>query len=171
MKIIRLAVLTAILIATANCASSGGPAPQNPGQQIEGRVAFYALSVINMADTGLSLAATLTDQRLAMAGTDAVKVEQIKADARAIITVFKQVGEGGQKLAAALTVMDTATTALDRNNALLAVQTLVSGINRLVTDGTLPVGDDATKAAVQRLFSNVSDLLLQLAFVLPQGAK
>jgi hypothetical protein len=165
----RLGILitVAALLATS-CASMGGA--MNPNQQIEGRVAFYARQVIGMADNALTMVDIVTDQRLAMAAADPAKQERIKADARAVITVFKQIGEGGQKLAAALTAVDQALTNVDRTNAIQVAQGVMAGLNRLVTDGTMNVGDDTTRSVVLRLFGNVSDLLLQLAFILPRPA-
>ncbi len=168
MKTIRsLLAITAILIAATGCASSGA---LNPNQQVEGRVAFYARQVITQADTALSAVEIITDQRLALAANDQARQERIKTEARAVIGVFKQVGEGGQKLAAALKEVDAATSEVDRSNRIEVVKGIVTALNKLVTDGTLSVGDDSTRASVLKLFGAVSDILLQLAFVLPQPA-
>lgn len=161
---------TLIVVATlliTGCASSGAT---NPNLQLEGRVALYARQVINMADNALTAVDIVTEQRLAMAASDPPRQERIKSDARAVIMVFKQIGEGGQKLATALTAVDQALTNTDRTNAIQVAQGVMAGLNRLVTDGTVNVGDDTTRSVVLRLFGNVSDLLLQLAFVLPRPA-
>ena len=164
----RSVIAVALLLLSTGCAMRGGTG--NPNQQLEGQVAFYARQVMVSADTALSAVEILTDQRLALAANNPVKQEAIKADARAVITIFKQVGEGGQRLTVALRAIDAATKDVDRANAIESARAILQGMNRLVTDGTIPVTDDVTRGAVLRLFGNLSDLLMQLAFVLPKTA-
>lgn len=163
---VALVICAAIFQVGCGGFHGGRPAAVGPNVQAEGMVAFYGRQVISVANTALTATETITDTRLTMAKSD-VEREQIKADARAVITIIKQVGDNSQKLAAVLRLVDGARTAVERKQYLDAARDIIAGTNSLLTGTGVGIDDSTTRATITRVLGAVSQALMALALALP----
>lgn len=150
-----------------------------PNLSIEGRLAVYGRQVIITANGVLTSVDIITEQRLGMVQlqkatrqlddkTAYERSEQIKADARLVIGIIGQIGSAGQSLADALRVIDQTADPGQRNTAIDTARNLILAIQRLLTEGQVKIGDDQTRRSAIGLLSQITDLLLNLALVMPQ---
>lgn len=160
---LEVLLLIFLSMLAANCATK-----LPPNIQAEGQMAQQARQLIVLAGVVLDSVDLMTEQRLALSPPG--KAEAIKADARAAIMVIRDVGLAGQQLAEVLKVVDLAKEPGTRLDAIQAAQGLLRTISGLLSSGSLRVGDEATRMAVAKLLGPVSDLVLQMALLLPRAA-
>lgn len=161
--LLEVALVLALALFTINCATK-----LPPNVQPEGRMAQQARQLIVLAGVVLDSVDLITEQRLALSSPD--KAEAIKRDATLAITVIRDVGLAGQQLADVLKVVDMSRDPETRLQAIQDAQVLIRKIGGLLTSGQLKIGDEGTRNAVARLLGPVSDLVLQMAMILPRTA-
>ena len=161
------------------CAARGGAngEPTSP----ERTLATYGRQVIAVARTIVKSVDLLTQQRLAAIADKAAakqidaktaheQSEKVRADARTAAGILENIGAGGVQLANALTIVDTARTAADRDRGLQTAQSVVVSIQALVKSGVLELKDDGTRNSVVTLLAQVVDILAALQQVIPAAA-
>jgi len=87
-----------------------------------------------------------------------------------ILRVIKLVGEESVRLADILAVVDSATDAASRASAMARARAIVSGMQSLVTNSTIPITDAKAKALVTSVLATLVAILGTFDIGLPTAA-
>lgn len=162
-------------------ACGGNPAPTTQPPSIEGQLALYGRKVVQTANLALDTVDTITQARLAnlpvQVATGVLAQDQvpaaeakIKAEARKAILTIRDVGSQAQALAVTLQIIETASTGVDQAKGIEAARQILTNMQQLVVQGSVPIGDETSRQVLAALMGQLSDLLMNVALLLPPPA-